>query len=107
MLLTLGRSKDVGLTFQGLARRIGRWIPCDRLGLALIDDASQQLQTFSARVSEPERRRRPRAEVEYNLDRSIFGQVVRSCEPLLIDDLGRQAAEFQDASALASQGFKS
>ncbi len=107
MLLTMGRSKEVGLTFQGLARRIGRLVPCDRLGLALLKSNGLELQTFSARVSEPERRRRPRPEVEYNIDRSVFGQVIRTCEPALIDDLSQHASEFQDATTMASQGFKS
>ena len=106
MLLTLGQSKDVGLAFQGLARRIGRLIPCDRLALALIKESGQELQAYSARVSEPERRRRPRPEWEFNLDRSVLGQVVRTCEPVLIDDLSDQAGAFHDASVLSSQGFK-
>lgn len=107
MLTTAGRSKDVGLAFQALARRIGKLIPCDRLGLALVQDDGQSLQVFSSRVSEPERRRRPRAELQFSLERSIFGQVIRTCEPVLIDDTVTFASDFHDASVLASQGLHS
>ena len=107
MLMTMGRSKEVGLTFQGLARRVGRLVPCDRLGLALIKEGGREVQTFSARVSEPERRKRPRLEFEYNIEQSVFGQVIRTCEPVLIDDLSQHASEFQDATALAAEGFQS
>ena len=107
MLLTFGRSNDVGMAFQSLSTHVGRLVPCDRLGLALLRESGQELLTYSARVSEPERRRRPRPELELSLERSVFGQVVRSCEALVIDDLNQQAAAFHDASVLASQGFQS
>lgn len=107
MLTTAGRSKDVGLAFQALARRVGKLIPCDRLGLALVRDDGQSLQVYSSRVSEPERRRRPRPELQFSLERSIFGQVIRSCETALIDDTRTFASDYQDASVLASQGFHS
>lgn len=107
MLVTLGRTKDVGLAFQGLARRVGRLVRCDRLGLAVLDANGQEVQTYLSRVSEPERRRRPRPEVAYRLERSLFGQVMRSCEPIVVDDFGTQALDFVDMSDLASQGFRS
>jgi GAF domain-containing protein len=107
MLLTLGRSRDVGLAFQALGRRVGRLVPCDRLGLALIKEGSQELQTYSARVSEPERRKRPRPELEYSMDRTLFGQAIRTCEPVLVGNLTEHGNEFHDAGVLASQGFKS
>lgn len=107
MLLTFGRSNDVGLAFQSLAGHVGRLVPCDRLGLALLRESGRELLTYSARVSEPERRRRPRPELELGLERSAFGQVVRTCEALIIDDLSQHAAAFQDAAVLASQGFQS
>ncbi len=107
MLTTAGQSKDVGLAFQALARRIGSLIPCDRLGLALVKDDGQSLQVYSSRVSEPERRRRPRAEQQFGLERSIFGQVIRTCDPVLIEDTKAFASDFHDASVLASQGFHS
>ena len=107
MLTTAGRSKDVGLAFQALARRIGALIACDRVGLALVGDDGQELQIYSSRVSEPERRRRPRPELQFSLERSIFGQVIRTCEPVLVEDTTAFAAEFHDAGALASQGLHS
>jgi transcriptional regulator with GAF, ATPase, and Fis domain len=107
MLITLGRTKDAGLAFQGLARRIGRLLNCDRLGLAVMHANGHDVETFLSRVNEPERRRRPRVEQAYRLERSIFGQVMRTSEPFLIDDLSGQAGEFVDAQALASQGFQS
>lgn len=107
MLTTAGQSKDVGLAFQALARRIGTLIPCDRLGLALVKDDGQSLQVYSSRVSEPERRRRPRAELQFGLERSIFGQVIRTCDPVLVEDTRAFASDFHDAGVLASQGFHS
>lgn len=107
MLTMAGRSKDVGLAFQALARRIGTLITCDRLGLALVKDDGQSLQVYSSRVSEPERRRRPRPELQFSLERSMFGQVIRTCEPVLIEDTKAFASDFHDASVLASQGFHS
>ena len=107
MLVTLGRTKDAGLAFQGLARRIGRLVHCDRLGLAVMHANGHDVETFMSRVTEPERRRRPRVEKTYRLERSIFGQVMRSAEPFLVDDLSGQAGEFIDAQALAAQGFQS
>lgn len=107
MLTTAGQSKDVGLAFQALSRRIGTLISCDRLGLALVKEDGQSLQVYSSRVSEPERRRRPRAELQFGLERSIFGQVIRTCEPVLIEDTKAFASDFHDASVLASQGFHS
>ncbi len=107
MLTTAGRSRDVALAFQALARRIGKLIPCDRLGLALVKDDGQSVQVYSSRVSEPERRRRPRPELQFSLERSIFGQVIRTCEPVLIDETSTFASDFHDAGVLASQGFHS
>ncbi len=107
MLVTLGRTKDVGLAFQGLSRRVGRLIRCDRLGLAVMRESGQEVQTYLSRVGEPERRRRPRPDVAYRLERSLFGQVMRSCEPIVIDDLGVQALDFVDMNDLATQGFRS
>jgi transcriptional regulator with GAF, ATPase, and Fis domain len=107
MLTTAGKSKDVGLAFQALARRVGTLISCDRLGLALVKDGGQELEIYSSRVAEPERRRRPRAELQFNLERSIFGQVIRTCDPVLVEDTSAFAAEFHDAGVLAGQGFHS
>lgn len=107
MLVTLGRTKDVGLAFQGLSRRVGRLVHCDRLGLATLHENGHEVQTYLSRVSEPERRRRPRPEVAYRVERSLFGHVMRSCEPVVIEDFGTQALDFVDMADLASQGFRS
>ncbi|TAK15997.1 MAG: GAF domain-containing protein [Acidobacteria bacterium] len=107
MLVTLGRTKDAGLAFQGLARRIGRLLRCDRLGLAVMHANGHDVETYISRVTEPERRRRPRVEQAYRLERSLFGQVIRSSEPFLVEDLASQAGDFVDAQALVSQGFQS
>ncbi len=107
MLTTAGRSNDGGLVFQALARRVGKLIACDRIGLALVKDGGEDVQIYSSRVSEPERRRRPRPELQFGLERSIFGRVIRTCEPMLVDDTATFASEFQDAGVLASQGFRS
>ncbi|MBP6715947.1 MAG: GAF domain-containing protein [Acidobacteria bacterium] len=107
MLVTLGRTKDVGLAFQGLARRVGRLVRCDRLGLAVLHENGHEVQTYLSRVSEPERRRRPRPEVAYRLERSLFGQVMRSCEPVVVEDFATQALDYVDMSDLSSQGFRS
>lgn len=107
MLVTLGRTKDVGLAFQGLSRRVGRLVQCDRLGLAVLHENGHEIQTYLSRVSDPERRRRPRPEVAYRLERSLFGQVMRSCEPIIVDDFAKQTLDFVDMSDLASQGFRS
>jgi GAF domain-containing protein len=107
MLVTLGRTKDAGLAFQGLARRIGRLVHCDRLGLAILQADGQEVQTYLSRVGEPERRRRPRLEVSYRFERSLFGQAMRAGEPVIIEDLVTQAPDFVDATSLSSQGFRS
>ena len=61
----------------------------------------QEVLTYSARVSEPERRRRPRPELKFSLERSLFGEVIRTCEGQVLSDLARHASEFQGAGALA------
>lgn len=107
MLQTLARSTDVSLAFQALARRIAGIVPCDRVGLALLKEGGQEFQTYTARVSEPERRRRPRAELEFTMERTHIGHVVRSGEPLLIEDFRTHAADFLDANILHTSGFES
>jgi transcriptional regulator with GAF, ATPase, and Fis domain len=82
-------------------------VECDRLGLALVKENGQTLQTFSARVTDDERRHRPRSELEFPVGRTIIGSVVTSREPLLATDLGKLATDFLDASALHDAGFRS
>lgn len=107
MLQTLARSTDVTLAFHALARRVARIVPCDRVGLALLKDGGQEFQTYTARVTEPERRARPRVDLEFNLDRTHIGEVVRSGQPLVVESFAAQAAEYLDANVLHQTGFQS
>jgi GAF domain-containing protein len=107
MLQILARSVDVPLAFQALATRIFRIVPCDRAGLALLTENSQEFQTYTARVREEERRARPRPEVTFMVESTAIGFVVRSGEPLLLNDVQQAAPEFLDANVLFSAGFKS
>jgi len=107
MLQALARSTDVTLAFQALARRVARIVPCDRVGLALLKEGGQEFQTYTARVTEPERRTRPRVDLEFNLDRTHIGHVVRTCQPLIIESFADQAADYLDANVLHQTGFQS
>ena len=107
MLQALAQSTDVTLAFQALARRVARIVPCDRVGLALLKDGGQEFQTYTARVTEPERRSRPRVDLEFNLDRTHIGHVVRTCRPLIVNSFSDQAADFLDANVLHQTGFQS
>ena len=107
MLQIVARSVDVPLTFQALALRIARLVPCDRVGLALLTETGQEFETFTARVHEDERRNRPRPDVVFKIDRTAIGTAVRAVEPLLVADMGAAAAEFLDANVLYTAGFKS
>jgi GAF domain len=107
LLQIVARSVDVPLTFQELALRIARLVPCDRVGLALLTETGQEFETFTARVHEDERRNRPRPDVVFNVDRTAIGHVVRSGEPMLTGDLKTSAADFLDSNVLFSAGFRS
>ncbi len=107
MLQALARSTDVTLAFQALARRVARIVPCDRVGLALLKEGGQEFQTYTARVTEPERRTRPRVDLAFSLDRTHIGHVVRTCRPLIVDSFSDQAADFLDANVLHQAGFQS
>jgi GAF domain-containing protein len=107
MLEIIARSADVTLAFQALASRIARLVPCDRVGLALLDANGQEFQTYTARVHEEERRARPRPEVVFKVDQTLLGTVVRSREPLIVADVGRAAPDFLDANVLHTAGFAS
>jgi GAF domain-containing protein len=107
VLQAITRAPDVALAFQTLARRITRIVHCDRLGLALLGETGQQLQTYTARVGESERRNRPRPELEFSIDRSLVGQAVREREPLVVDDIAGVAPDYFDANVLCSAGFRS
>jgi GAF domain-containing protein len=107
MLEIIARSVDVTLAFQALASRIARLVPCDRVGLALLDESGQEFQTYTARVHEEERRARPRPEVVFKVEQTLLGSVVRSREALIVSDLSEAAPDFLDANLLHSSGFSS
>ncbi len=107
MLQIIAQSVDVTLAFQALATRIARLVPCDRVGLALLDESGQEFQTFTARVHEHERRARPRPEVMFRTDRTLLGKVIRSRQAEIVPDMGETAADFLDANVLHNAGFGS
>ncbi len=107
ILQIIARSVDVTLAFQALASRIARLVPCDRVGLTLLAENGREFQTYTARVREDERRVRPRPEVVFKSEGTAIGAVVRSREPLLMNDLAEAAGEYLDASVLQTAGFRS
>jgi signal transduction protein with GAF and PtsI domain len=107
VLQAVTRTPDVTLAFQALARRVSRVVRCDRLGLALLTGNNNRFQTYTARVSEEERRSRPRPELEFSMDRSLVGQAVREREPIVVDDFSSAAPDYLDANVLHSGGFRS
>ena len=107
ILQILSRSVDVQLAFQALAQRIVPLVPCDRVGLALLSDDGQEFQTYTARVNEAERRARPRPDLVFKTDRTALGSVVRSREPLVIDDTSVGATDFLDINVLHTAGLGS
>lgn len=107
MLQIVARSVDVPLTFQALAGRIARLVPCDRVGLALLTEDGREFVTSTARVHEDERRTRARADVVFKVDQTAIGAVVRSGEPMLVPDLKEMAADFLDSTVTYNAGFRS
>jgi signal transduction protein with GAF and PtsI domain len=107
ILQVISRSVDVPLAFQALAQRIIRMVPCDRVGLALLSENGQEFQTYTARVHEDERRTRPRPEIVFKADRTAIGSVVRSREPLIINDTSKGASDYLDVNVLHSAGLAS
>lgn len=107
MLQIIARSVDVPLAFQALARRIARLVPCERVGLALLSEDGTEFQTYTARVHDEERRSRPRPEVVFKAERTALGTVVRSREPLLMNDTREGAQDFLDINVLHTAGFGS
>ncbi len=107
ILQIVARSVDVTLAFQALAARIARLVPCDRVGLALLAENGQEFQTYTARVREEERRSRPRPEVVFKSEGTAIGAVVRSREPLILNNIKEAASDYLDASVLHTAGFES
>jgi GAF domain-containing protein len=107
MLEILARSADVPLAFQALASRLAQLVPCDRLGLALLSEEAQEFQTYTARVQGTDRGRNARPDVVFKMEGTLIGRVVRSREPLIIDDARTAAPDFLDANVLVTAGFRS
>jgi transcriptional regulator with GAF, ATPase, and Fis domain len=107
MLDTLARSVDVPLAFQVLASRIGRLVPCDRVGLALLSDDGQEFQTYTVRATAEESRPRTRPDVIFKVERTIIGNVVRSREPFITGEMAEAAADHLDANVVSTAGFHS
>ena len=107
MLEIVTRSVDVPLAFQELASRIARLVPCDRVGLALLAEDGKEFQTYTARVHEHNGQRRARPEVVFKVERTMIGSVVRSREPLIVDDMNSVAPDYLDANVVVSAGFRS
>jgi signal transduction protein with GAF and PtsI domain len=107
ILQIISRSVDVPLAFQALAQRIMRLVPCDRVGLALLADDGREFQTYTARVNQVERRARPRPDVVFKTDGTAIGTVVRSREPLIINDTSAHASDFLDINVLHSAALSS
>jgi len=106
ILEMLARTVDVPLAFQSMALRIARVIPCDRVGLALLDEAGEEFQTYTALVND-ERRTRPRAELVFKAEGTAIGSVVKSRQPLIVDDTSVGAPDFLDMNVTYSSGFHS
>jgi transcriptional regulator with GAF, ATPase, and Fis domain len=107
MLQIVSKSVDVPLAFQALAMRIARLVPCDRVGLALLNETGDEFQTYTARVHEEERRVRPRPDVMFRVERTVLGNVIRSQEPMIVPDMSQTAGDFLDANVLHTSGFNS
>jgi GAF domain-containing protein len=107
MLEIVTRSVDVPLAFQELASRIARLVPCDRVGLALLAEDGKEFQTYTARVQNDNGPRRARPEIVFKVERTMIGSVVRSREPLIVDDMHAVAPDFLDANVVVSAGFRS
>lgn len=107
MLATIARSLDVPVAFQELASRIGRLVPCDRVGLALLSDDGREFHTYTARASDDEPRPRSRPDVTFMVERTIIGNVVRSREPFITGEMAEAAADHLDANVVSTAGFHS
>lgn len=107
ILEVLARTVDVPLAFHSIAERIARIVPCDRVGLALLNDDSDEFQTYTARLKDEEPRAQPRPEVVFKIDGTAIGSVVRSREPLIVDDIAAGSSEFLDMNITHSSGFAS
>lgn len=107
MLEILAQTVDVPLAFQSLAQRIARLVSCDRVGLALLNEDGDEFHTYTARVNEEERRSRARQDLVFKTAGTAIGAVVRTREPLIVDDTSIDAPDFLDMNVMHSSGFAS
>jgi transcriptional regulator with GAF, ATPase, and Fis domain len=107
MLQIVARSVDVPLAFQELSSRLAHIVPCDRFGLALLSEDGDEFQTYTARPDHDGPRTRVRPEVVFKVERTMIGSVIRSREPLIVDDIRSAAPDFLDANVVLSAGFRS
>lgn len=107
MLETLAQTVDVPLAFKSLAQRIARLVPCDRVGLALLTEDGDEFQTYTARVTEEDRRTRPRPDVVFKPEGTVIGTVVKTMKPMIFHDTATAAAEYLDVNVAHSSGFVS
>lgn len=107
ILQVIARTVDVSLAFQELAQRIAPLVPCDRVGLALLTETGDEFQTYTARVQDDERRAHPRPEIMFKAERTAIGHVVRTREPLLVNDTAANATDYIDVNVLHTSGFGS
>jgi GAF domain-containing protein len=107
MLEMLARTVDVPLAFQSMAQHIARVISCDRVGLALLTDDADEFHTYTARVNDGERRTRPRPDLVFKSEGTAIGTVVKSKQPLIVEDTSIGAADLLDMNVSHSSGFNS
>ena len=108
MLEIIARSVDVPLAFQALASRIARLVPCDRVGLALLDRGRRGVPDLHGARAGRRAPPRPRPEVVFKVERTVIGSVVRSREPLIVDDIEDGGARLSRCERAASPpGFGS
>jgi GAF domain-containing protein len=108
ILQVVARSMDVPLALQALAHGIARLVTCESVGLALVSEDGSEFQSYTARVRDEERRSRPRSELVFRTEGTAVGSVVRSREPLVINNSGDSAAAgFLDVNVLHSAGLRS
>ena len=107
ILQTIARTVDVPLAFQELAQRIAPLVSCDRVGLALLTESGDEFQTYTARVLDEERRARPRPDIVFKTERTAIGHVVRTQEPLIVNNTEDGATEYLDINVLHTSGFGS
>jgi transcriptional regulator with GAF, ATPase, and Fis domain len=107
MLETLAQTVDVPLAFKSLARRIARLVPCDRVGLALLTDEGDEFHTYTARVTDEDRRSRPRPDVVFRPEGTAIGAVVQTGQPMVINDTAAAALQYLDVNVASNSGFAS